>query len=423
MLGLSQERFTSAKFFLQIFSGNLMAQVITFASIPILTRYYDPQSYAALGIFVSVVSTLAPSSTGKFDVASVVVRTRALSGALLGAAIWCALIFSSVLLLVAAGMAHFGWTTMIDELGTLEIYLLAVGVLLAALNTTLKNMANYVEVYYAISISVLIQAVLTLIIAVGAHYWWTPVNGLVLGFLAGSLMSFLTLVYLLSKHISMVVLFDFKAIFGAMHSYLTFPLCNASTSVFDGLFVWLPVYFLTVFFGAAEVGLFFLVNRLMVGPLSLVTNSLSPFILKNSAIAIVETGDAKSFFFRSFLRLSAFSVLFCFGFALVVPLLIDYGLGSGWENAATFTYLLLPMVIFRFVVSTFSPIFSSAGRNDLAGIWKVSGFLVSFLVYSFFAGTSGIEKFLIVICLTEIVLYAVQLALIIQSACQPAKEK
>ena len=79
-----------------------MAQVITFASIPILTRYYDPQSYAALGIFVSVVSTLAPSSTGKFDVASVVVRTRALSGALLGAAIWCALIFSSVLLLVAA---------------------------------------------------------------------------------------------------------------------------------------------------------------------------------------------------------------------------------------------------------------------------------------------------------------------------------
>ena len=71
---------------------------------------------------------------------------------------------------------------MIDELGTLEIYLLAVGVLLAALNTTLKNMANYVEVYYAISISVLIQAALTLIIAVGAHYWWTPVNGLVLGF-------------------------------------------------------------------------------------------------------------------------------------------------------------------------------------------------------------------------------------------------
>ena len=60
-------------------------------------------------------------------------------------------------------------------------------------------------------------------------------------------MSFLTLVYLLSKHISMVVLFDFKAIFGAMHSHLTFPLYNASTSVFDGLFVWLPVYFLTVF--------------------------------------------------------------------------------------------------------------------------------------------------------------------------------
>ena len=420
---LSLERFRSAKFFLQIFSGNLVAQVITFASIPILTRYYDPQSYAALGIFVSVVSTLAPSSTGKFDVASVVVRTRALSGALLGAAIWCALIFSGLLLLVAVGVTHFGGAAAIDELGTLEIYLLAVGVLLAALNTTLKNMATYVEVYYAISISVLIQAVLTLVIAVGAHYWQTPVNGLVLGFLIGSLMSFLTLVYLLSKHMSMVVLSDFKAILGAMRSYVTFPLYNASSSVFDGLFVWLPVYFLTAFFGAAEVGLFFLVNRLLVGPLSLVTNSLSPLILKNSAVVISETGDAKSFFFKSFLRLSACSVLFCLGFLLVVPLLIDYGLGSGWENAATFIYLLLPMVIFRFVVSTFSPIFSSTGRNDLAGIWKLSGFFISFLVYSFFAGAAGIEKFLIVICLTEIVLYAVQLALIIQSACQPAKVK
>ena len=404
------------------FSGNLMAQVITFASIPILTRYYDPQSYAALGIFVSVVSTLAPSSTGKFDVASVVVRTRALSGALLGAAIWCALIFSGLLLLVAVGVAHFGGAAVIDELGTLEIYLLAVGVLLAALNTTLKNMATYVEVYYAISISVLIQAVLTLVIAVGAHYWWTPVNGLVLGFLAGSLMSFLTLVYLLSKHMSMVVLFDFKAIFGAMRSYVTFPLYNASTSVFDGLFVWLPVYFLTVFFGAAEVGLFFLVNRLLVGPLSLVTNSLSPLILKNSAAAISKRVMPNRSFSDPFLRLSACSVLFCLGFAGGTRCSSTTGLKRVGERChlhlSSSSHGDFPFCRFHFFTYIFEH-WAKRPCRDLEDKW----FLHFILSLQLLRWLRQSEKFLIVICLTEIVLYAVQLALIIQSACQPAKVK
>lgn len=414
------ERYKSIKFFIQIFSGNAVAQIITFASIPILTRYYEPQSYAALGIFISIVSTLAPSSTGKFDVASVVVRDKKVAGALIAAALWSTSILTALILVGCLFFIGFGGGAMVETISDIEILLLATGVFFAALNATLKNLATIVETYYAISLAVLSQAIVTLVVAVAAFYLRTSVNGLVLGFIAGSLCSFIVLLALLARHRDMIVLSSFSEIWSAARSHKTFPLFNASTSVFDGLFVWMPVYFLTVFFGPAEVGLFFLVNRLLVGPLSLIASSLSPLILKNSSVAISETGSAKQFFFASLIKLSFFGVIFALACMLLVPIAITYGLGTGWEYAETFIYILLPMIIFRFVVSTFSPIFSSSGRNDLAAIWKISGFCISFVIYSLFVSSSSVEQFLLVICLTEIFLYIAQLFLIFKSANQPA---
>ena len=79
----------------------------------------------------------------------------------------------------------------------------------------------------------------------------------------------------------------------------------------------------------------------------------------------------------------------------------------------------MPLAIVRFSISTLSPIFSSTKRNDLAGIWKLLSFVISFGIYSSFAQELNFYNFVACICVVETCLYIFQFLMMLYAARNP----
>ena len=107
--------------------------------------------------------------------------------------------------------------------------------------------------------------------------------------------------------------------------------------------------------------------------------------MKDSAQRLHDKKNLIYFFTKVIGGLSALGLILGAGMYVAITLVIRYGLDERWAMAELFVMPLLLLAIIRFVISTLSPIFSSTKRNDLASIWKLSSFLVSFSVYSYFA--------------------------------------
>lgn len=403
------------KSFMSLFSGNVIAQAISFVAIPFLATIYGPEPYAVLGVFVAMCSTLTPSITGKYEVAGVITRNDKDAQSLFAAAIWLLLILTAISYLIYVFLAK---GINLEFNGSDFGVILPITLLLSGLNVIWLGLLNRNKYYFDMSLSLVLKALTTVCVSV-LFSSNDMVNGLILGFSLGLLASNIIIIY---RHIFLVKslrLFHVNDIWTQAKNYKSFPLLNASSSLFDGLFAWLPVYFISALFSVEQLGIYFLLHRLVVAPLSLVSNSLSPIILKDSAQRLHDKKNLIYFFTKVIGGLSALGLILGAGMYVAITLVIRYGLDERWAMAELFVMPLLLLAIIRFVISTLSPIFSSTKRNDLASIWKLSSFLVSFSVYSYFASEINFFYFIICICVVETILYIFQLFMLIYAAKNP----
>ena len=282
-------------------------------------------------------------------------------------------------------------------------FILPITLFFSGLNVIWLGILNRNKLYLVMSLSLVIKALTTVCVSLFL-YKNSSFNGLILGFLFGLIASNLLIIIKCFEILTKIELFDFRQIVLQAKKYKSFPLFNASTSLFDGLFS-LPIYFIGAFFAVEQLGIYYFLNRILVAPLSLISNSLSPIILKDSAEYLSKKQSINKFFIGSFKKLAFIGATLGLIFFLVVMSIISFGLDERWAAADQFVYLLMPLAIVRFSISTLSPIFSSTKRNDLAGIWKLLSFVISFGIYSSFAQELNFYNFVACICVVETCLY------------------
>ena len=213
--------------------------------------------------------------------------------------------------------------------------------------------------------------------------------------------------------------FKFREIWLSILKFKTFPLLNASTSLFNGLFSWLPIYFITIKYNFELLGLYFLVNRLISAPLSLVGASLSPLILKESANLLLQKKNLLSYVFKIIFILTISSIFIGIVMYFGSIFFIRFALSNEWAASQSYIIYLLPLALVKFITSTPSTIFESTHRNDLLAIWKISSFIISFLTFSYFITKLSFNEFLVCILIVETLIYLYQMSLIIVAAVKP----
>ena len=327
-------------------SGSAIAQAIPLAVSPILSRLYTPESFGIFSTTVAIASILGIASTGRFELAVVLPSERRDALAIAGG-----------VMVLSASVCGLAWALLsvafssLPQLGTLSkigawqhlIPIFAFGIALASLGSFLANRdRSYLRMAMAVTAQQAVAAGTAIVMGVAQ----APVNGLLVGRLAGVFAN----AAILFREIRCALdayRTDWRFVdsFRMMIRYRRFVFFNLPYSVV-GTFSREFVVFSLMFSGAVEAaGLYGLVRSALAAPISFLSASLSQVYYREAA----ERSATAEFAQLTFQLLVATALAMAPALALVSiwgPDIFAVVFGERWREAGTFAQLLaLPTLL------------------------------------------------------------------------------
>ena len=350
---------------LTLVTGATAAQALLFAARPILTRLYTPEAFGLLGVFIAPAYLLAILATLRYDDAIALPADRR-DGA--GVFLLAVLASAGTGLLLLLGLPFR--TDIASALGTPELAALLVCVppVTAALGVAAasRTWLARVERYRALSVGVLVQAVVVVAVQIGltdAGAW-----GLVLGTTLGAVALAGFGLALSARGLAEAGGADLRAL---ARRFRRFPLFGLPASGLSQLSVRLPPLVLVSAFGPAVVGYFTVAIASVAVPVALVTDAVGQVFYVRAAEAHRED-QLGPLVERVFARLAAFAVFPVLAVALLGPDLFAVVFGETWRTAGEFARLLSPWLLLAAIAPPLTRVFdvTERQRSELAvGAW------------------------------------------------------
>lgn len=344
---------------LTLMTGTTIAKAISIAVIPILTRLYSPEDFGLLGFYSSVVAVAAVVATGRYELAVVQARNARDGDQLVLGSILLAATFSVVLFtLIAIWQRH-----LVAWLGQAEIgpwlYLLPVSVLLTASYQALSYWLNRRKDYRRMGGNRVLQSGIAACGNLGFGLFRFGVAGLILGHFIGLLITTLLLFGRFLPQHAKANRLRMLALYRRYREYPTYDLPASSMNVMaqQG-----PNLLLTPLFGALSAGHYFLIQRLFMLPVTMLSSSVGSVFRQAATEQYHATGSFRDIFWTVCKRLVAIAILPTIIFMIVAEPLFAVVFGPNWAIAGEYARVLAPMFMLKFIVSPLTYAFYIRGK-------------------------------------------------------------
>ncbi|MCX2741558.1 oligosaccharide flippase family protein [Pontibacter anaerobius] len=366
----------------KLFTGTALAQVISVAASPVLSRLYTPADFGTFALYNSTLSILLIFCTGRYDVAIVSAKSRtgsinlvSLSFIILGV-----LTFLISLLLVAL----HNWIAGLIEHPELSqvLYLIPVSFLFMGSYQILSYWSNREKNYGYLASSKIVQNVSNISVAIYAGLFLSLGVGLVWGQLVGALMALTVVAYKSGSILKELKRFTTKKnLKQCAIEHADFPKYSLPTSFLDTFTTQLPVYLISFLFTEALAGHFSFAFRILNLPISLIGVSIGQvFYQKLTEVHHSRQGSLK-------LILKMWGLLFMIG---IVPftILLFFGnelftlfFGAEWEEAGKIASILSIPLLFVFCSSPTSTAFIVYGIQKFSLMFGIMFILLRPLAF------------------------------------------
>jgi len=386
MLKKISHRFIFNPFFKNVavlLSWSLLAQLLSFVMLPIISRLYDPFLFGELASFISIVSLLTMLSTGRFEMAIMLPKRKEEAVSLVVLIIVLSFVFS----LFYLGIVSFFPINLIDHrvLLLIPIYTFLYGVW-----TSLSYYLNRTKKFNILGVSKVIQSVIVALFSVLFSYYTS--RGLILAIIIGLITS-LIFIFLKVKDEIFSFSLKFEYIRNVFHRYIDFLKFSTLSGVFNSLSnVGLPLL-ISMFFNPVLTGLYFFSNKIIKIPLNLMFSSLSQVFFQKASILYNEMSYTELLKFTVSIqkKIALLIIPFLVLMSFISPWLFGFIFGKEWIEAGEYVKYF---AFFVFMNSLISPISSlmdifekqklelyfnvSLGLSQLLGLWIGSSIFNSF---------------------------------------------
>ncbi|MCI0559444.1 MAG: oligosaccharide flippase family protein [Nitrososphaera sp.] len=332
-------------------SGQAIAQALTIAASPILTRLYDPDAFGSFGLLISLSAPLVGISALRYELAVVTARDDTTAANLLVLSCGIVLLVSG-LSAALAGLAG-DWIAVLVErpdFGAL-LWWLPVLVLMGGMYQTFTYWSTRRTHYKRLAVSKVLQSLATLGAQITAGLANLGSAGLAGGRVCGPFMaaSFLAIQMWRDDRSLIRSAMTVPGILKAAKENSGFPKYNAPQNLINSLSRASIPYTLAPFFGVEIVGFYYLAERVLRTPSILVTGSIRTVFYQRAS----ELHNQGKSFYR--LLISTFAALFSMGITPLI-LLLFFGpeiftivFGAEWHRAGIFTQWLANWWFLAFV--------------------------------------------------------------------------
>lgn len=261
-------------------SGTVLAQLIPVLISPLLTRIYSPGEFGVFALYVSIVVLFTSIMTLRYEMAIVLPKEDNDAISLFHLSVFIAFLISALLLvfflLFNNDIAFFLNAPQLSE------YLLLVPLvcMTTAIYQSFSHWCNRTSQYKKIAVSRVSNSfVMSAIqLVLGAKFPSSP--SLISGHLIGQAVALMVIAWRWGSNSIFTFKIDLERIKKNAKKYKDFPFFNTPHAFVDSSRDLLVNIFLIMLSTASSVGIFMLVNRVMLAPVSVIGNAISQVLFR-----------------------------------------------------------------------------------------------------------------------------------------------
>lgn len=400
--------------------GTGLSQGIPVLFSPVLARIFGPEQFGLFSVFIAASNILAILASGLYELAIVKAKKAIEAFQLLFLVQFLALSISSFLLIIAL-LIHLAAPGLnLFQLKGASLLLLPLSIYTIAIFNGLNYWLNRKRAYKKISTLKLIQSIGVTFISIFIGLIGFKEDGLIVGLIAGNLMTIIPLLrFLLTKRnkISLVALRKVAT------EHNAFPRLVLPTTLMNNLASYIPVFFITAYFTTEIVGNFAMTTRVLTAPVAIISTAISQIYYKEIANQVNNyTKTITPVFLKTSILLFSISLLIFLPLYFWGQDLFVYIFGSEWVKAGQYLKILVFGVILRFVSSPLSTTLIACGRMKLLSFWQITYF-IGILASFYFSKDLPIQSVLQIYVVNDMVMYSFYFILIYKTVIDFDKQK
>ena len=328
---------------LVVFSGSLVAQVITILALPLLTRLYSPESYGIFSSVLVVSSLLLVMSMGRYEQALIQQKKKKRR---------VEIFISSLAILITFTILLYFVTNTLNSAYIIYRSLPLI-VFFYGLNVLLEKKVNSEGGFKILSQQKLIKTVVEISVASLFSIYYESYYGLILGVVFGLVTSSLFMLYYSDR----VEINEFKMSEAkiTLKKYLDFPKFNLPHALINSGMSYLPIIAIPFFFDVEFLGYYALAMKLIQTPFSLISSAIYNVVApKIARDCYSSSGELSTLVFILFGQIILVLTTLFMLVALPGEEIFLFIFDDRWLISYNFMIIMLPWVLVTFIAMPFS---------------------------------------------------------------------
>lgn len=340
---------TYVKQIMTLITGTLIAQIVLFAFIPIITRLYTPSDFGVYSLFFSVISIFGLVSSLKYDQAIMLPKLDKAAQSLL---------FLSVIITLGTGFLVSIVLLLFHDLVinyfnglSYVVWMIPIGVLIIGLTQIFTTYSSRKQYYKNIAAVRVTSSFLTVSIQIASKSIF-KLDGLIIGKLVADAVSlFLLIQYLVKKNTLRLGALSWTRlrVLILAKKYKDFPKYLSITSFLNSINQNMPVLLFTSLYSLEVAGLYALTVRVLQVPVTLIGQSTREVYYQKAARMYADGEDIFNLYLKTTLGLLK---LFIFPFFIILLFgegIFSFIFGNQWAASGTIAQLMIIWFLFTFI--------------------------------------------------------------------------
>lgn len=363
-----------------LLSGTALAQLITFALYPLISRLYSPTDFGVFGLITSVMGIIALIATTRYELAIILPQDDREAGNVLSLSFIINFFISAISLMVIAFLYIF-----IDDLGKRFhdhqelLFSIPILVFFTSSSNILQNWLIRKKEYQALSASKILQSLLNngIIILLGL------LSVGALGLFAGLLISLvITVLFLFIRFRKVndqhVLSFEKSGMSRVAKKYIDFPKANSFQALSESFQSQGIIFFISYFFSMQVVGLYSFALRILMAPLFFFVNSFTQVFYQTASERYANGENLIPLLKKTVSNLALLAFPLMVLLLLFGPSLFAFIFGEEWRESGVYARLLAPYICLDFLRYGVSQLPIILGKVKQMFYWSLLGNVILF---------------------------------------------
>jgi O-antigen/teichoic acid export membrane protein len=372
----SNDRFI--KNFSKLFGAAINAQLIPIFISPVISRLYSVEDFGVQGVIFTVVGFCLFINTLRYE--NIIVIDRIFNPIKNFITVKKITLITSIILMLFFFVSEKSLTKYFNLSEKSHLLLIVPFIvyinssyeLLIVFNNRIKNFNNIAKIkIYQSSISGLFQLGFGIL---GFNYFGlilSPLISKIIPYLKSKLIKF----YFLNPKLN-------KKELSVLKKYKNFPLFDLPTNLINNLGLQLPIIFLATNYSAAISGSYFMTQRVLQVPLTLISHSILEVFKERISSSKTDLESRKIMFDTLYIIILVAIIPFTILFYFIDDFIIIY-LGEKWVMSAKFAKILVPSLFFRFISYPISYVILVKQKQKINLLINIITLCVVFLIFNF----------------------------------------